>query len=73
MNLLKNPYYFLKDFDKIFKLDLFKEKEANKEDNSSQLLEIIKNTREKLRKSKNYQLSDEIRDDLNKIGIDIQD
>lgn len=63
----------LKDFNSVFRLDLFDKKEEVEEDKSSELLEIIINTREKLRESKNYQLSDEIRDKLNEIGINIED
>ena len=63
----------LKDFNSIFRINLFEIKDEIKEDKSSELLEIIVNTRKKLRESKNYQLSDEIRDKLNELEIEIED
>lgn len=63
----------LKDFDKIFKIDLFKEKEEIDDNKSSESLEVSLDIREKLRESKNYQLSDEIRNKLVEIGINIED
>ena len=73
MEFLKKALDFLKDFEYIFKLDLFEENEKNFEDNSAQLLEIISYTREKLRKENNYKLSDDIRTKLNKLNINIED
>lgn len=46
-----------------------------KEDNKSndKLLELIGEVREKLRASKNFQLSDYIRDELGKLNVDVKD
>lgn len=45
----------------------------NKEDSSNVLVNLILKIRQKARKNKNYELSDEIRDELNKLGIEIKD
>ncbi len=54
---------------KLYDSDNFKEED----DIMEQLLELIKNIREELRKRKIYDLSDKIRDELNEIGINLED
>ncbi|MBN1216135.1 MAG: cysteine--tRNA ligase [Candidatus Lokiarchaeota archaeon] len=54
---------------KLYASDNFKEED----DIMEQLLELIKNIREELRKRKIYDLSDKIRDELNEIGINLED
>lgn len=73
LEFVKSSLNLLKDFECFFKLDLFEEKEENSIDNSTQLLEIISYTREKLREENNYELSDDIRDKLNELNISIED
>ena len=73
MDFVKKSLDILKDFEFIFKLDLFEENEKNFEDNSAQLLEIISYAREELRKENNFELSDDIRNKLNKLNINIED
>jgi cysteinyl-tRNA synthetase len=43
------------------------------EDKFDKVMQLILNLRAKLRKDKNYQMSDKIRDDLSKIGISVKD
>ncbi|MBZ9570212.1 cysteine--tRNA ligase [Methanobrevibacter sp. TMH8] len=73
LKFIRESLSLLKDFEAIFKLNIFTIKEEKKEDKSSQLLDIISFTREKLREEKNYDLSDEIRNKLNEIDINIED
>ena len=49
----------------------FEEKEENKTD--EKLLEYILNLRNQLRQNKNFELSDQIRDDLTKLGYEVND
>lgn len=49
----------------------FEEKEENKTD--EKLLEYILNLRSQLRQDKNFELSDQIRDDLTKLGYEVND
>ena len=49
----------------------FEEKEENKTD--EKLLEYILNLRSQLRQNKNFELSDQIRDDLTKLGYEVND
>jgi len=63
---------FFKEFDMIFKLNLF-EKEYLNEDKSSQLLDIISYIREQLRNEKNYDLSDDLREKLQELDFEIED
>ncbi|MGL6298681.1 MAG: cysteine--tRNA ligase [Methanobacteriaceae archaeon] len=69
---LKESLLLLKDFDTIFNVKLF-EASKNDTDISKELIDIINDTRDKLRKNKNYELSDEIRDKLESIGLNIED
>lgn len=73
LKFIKESLSLLEDFENIFKLNIFNKKDDENEDKSSQLLDIISYTREKLREEKNYDLSDEIRDKLNEIDIKIED
>jgi cysteinyl-tRNA synthetase len=52
-----------------FKSDIIKEDNSNNDD----LLNLISNIRDKLRQNKNYEMSDYIRDELNKLNINISD
>ncbi|NAZ25990.1 MAG: cysteine--tRNA ligase, partial [Nanoarchaeota archaeon] len=52
--------------------DIFYGKES-KENLTNILLNIIIDIRNELRKNKNYELSDKIREELRKIGIDLLD
>jgi cysteinyl-tRNA synthetase len=60
---------FFESIESIFKLNLFKEDSKSYDD----LLNVLIESREKLRQEKNYELSDFIRDKLKEIGIDIED
>ncbi|MDR2624211.1 MAG: cysteine--tRNA ligase [Methanobrevibacter sp.] len=62
---------FFVDFEKIFNLSIFKKE--NKVHDSNKFLDILLETRYKLREEKNYQLSDYIRDRINELGIKIED
>lgn len=73
LRFIRESLSLLEDFENIFKLNIFDTKEEAKDDKSSQLLDIISFTREKLREEKNYDLSDEIRNKLNEIDINIED
>ncbi|MDR2873771.1 MAG: cysteine--tRNA ligase [Methanobrevibacter sp.] len=65
---------FLMDFDEIFNLNLFKqEKSLENQELADNLLDIILKTRDKIRDEKNYQLSDYIREQINELGINIED
>lgn len=64
---------FLKDFNKIFKLDLFTLDKDLSQSNDDELLEIISYIRKELRIEKNYELSDKIRDKLTNLGLEIED
>ena len=57
----------------IFGID-FNQKQSSLEDNNDEnWVELILSIREKLRQNKQYDLSDEIRDELNKRGIEVSD
>ena len=49
------------------------EKKENKDDLSKNLIELLIKIRTEARKEKNFSLSDEIRDELKKIGVEIKD
>ena len=66
-----NKIYLLKEFDKVLSLDLFKEKEIDKE-----LVKYIEEKieeRNKAKIEKNYQLADEIREELKEKNIILKD
>ena len=50
---------------------IFEEQKENKKD--KELLDFILNLRDELRKNKNYELSDKIRDELTKLGYEVND
>ena len=52
---------------------LMDEKKENKDDLSKNLIELLIKIRTEARKEKNFSLSDEIRDELKKIGVEIKD
>lgn len=56
-----------------FESHMINENNENSNDNSQQLLELFSSVRAKLRADKNYELSDYIRDELNKLNININD
>ena len=56
-----------------FEYDTIEPEITNKSDNEKNLLELISDIRNKLRESKNYNLSDYIRDELTKLNINIAD
>jgi len=61
-NILK----FFEEISNILGIDFYKKEDSN---NSEDLLKLIDNIRKKLRKNRMYDLSDEIRDELNDLGI----
>lgn len=66
-----NKIYLLKEFDKVLSLDLFKEEEMDKE-----LVKYIEEKieeRNKAKIEKNYQLADEIREELKEKNIILKD
>ncbi len=73
INLAKQANFIVKMFEDVlgfdFKYDTIKAADNNEE----KLLEIISSIREKLRASKNYELSDFVRDELGKLNISISD
>jgi cysteinyl-tRNA synthetase len=54
-------------------LGLFEKREAGTDDLTEDLIETIAAVRDQLRKEKNFQLSDKIRDDLAKAGVTLSD
>ncbi|WP_067259750.1 cysteine--tRNA ligase [Methanobrevibacter cuticularis] len=64
---------FLKEFERIFKLNLFVKDIESDNNLSENLLDILLDTRSKLREEKNYELSDYIRDQINELDIEIED
>ena len=50
---------------------IFEEQKENKKD--KELLDFVLNLRDELRKNKNYELSDKIRDELTKLGYEVND
>lgn len=69
--VLKDIISFFNEFGEIMGFDL-----ADKSDDgdiSGELLDIIKDVRQKLREKKEWELSDDIRARLNDLGIDVED
>ena len=60
-------------FDKMFYILGLDTKIESSADNSENLLNVIADVRNKLRAEKNYAMSDYIRDELNKLGIESKD
>ena len=75
-NLIAQANALVNMFEKVLGL-VFKseEKVAKKTEstNDEKLLDLISSVREKLRANKNFELSDYIRDELNKLNININD
>ena len=74
INLIKQANLIVKMFEDVlgfdFKCDTISVSSSNNEEN---LLKLISSIREKLRAEKNYALSDYVRDELNKLDINISD
>ena len=74
-DLVQEANFLVKMFEDVlgfdFTCDIVNLDNANS--NESELLDIISDVREKLRLEKNYQLSDFIRDKLNKLNISVED
>lgn len=72
--LIKQANLIVKMFEDVLGFD-FKCDTISVSDNANEqkLLELISNVREKLRLDKNYALSDYVRDELNKLNINISD
>lgn len=75
INLIKQANFLVKMFEDVlgFNFSYGIVKEQTTSSNDEKLLEIISKVREKLRASKNYELSDFIRDELSKLDITIND
>lgn len=73
-NLTMQANSLVKMFENVLGFD-FKNDTLESEQNSNdeKLLDLIGDIRQKLRSEKNYQLSDYIRDELGKLGIDVLD
>ena len=69
LNKLKGIDLFITDVENILGLKFNDEKTSNNDG----LLDLILEIRNQLRSEKNYKLSDEIRDRLNSLGIEIND
>lgn len=70
-NTLINIQKFLNEIGEILGFE-FVSKKSNK-DASAELVDLLISIREKLRQKKDYELSDEIRSNLNKLDINIED
>lgn len=75
-DLAKQANYIVKMFKDVlgfeFECDTMKEDNADTQ-NDNELLDLISDIRDRLRQAKNYELSDYIRDELNKLNISISD
>ncbi len=69
--VLKDIILFFNEFGEIMGFDLAVK--SNDGDISGELLDIIKDVRQKLREKKEWALSDDIRGRLNDLGIDVED
>lgn len=69
--VLKDIISFFNEFGEIMGFDLAVK--SNDGDISGELLDIIKDVRQKLREKKEWALSDDIRGRLNDLGIDVED
>lgn len=69
--VFKDIISFFNDFGEIMGFDLAGK--SNDGDISGELLDIIKDVRQKLRENKEWELSDDIRGRLNDLGIDVED
>ena len=77
IGILEQANSLVNMFEKVLGLEFFAQNEAIKEEKSStdesKLLDLISIVREKLRANKNFELSDYIRDELNRLNINITD
>jgi cysteinyl-tRNA synthetase len=74
MSDIINALIFFDEASIILGIDFNSELDIYKKDSCSEdLLNLINDVRKKLREDKNYELSDEIRDKLHDLGIDIND
>lgn len=71
--ILKDIVAFFYEFGEIMGFDLAGKSVASDEYLSGELLDIIKDIRQKLREKKEWELSDDIRSKLNDLGIEIED
>ncbi len=71
--ILKDIVAFFYEFGEIMGFDLAGKSVASDEYLSGELLDIIKDIRQKLREKKEWELSDDIRSKLTDLGIDIED
>ena len=74
INLIKQANLIVKMFEDVLGFE-FKYDTMSMSDNSNEqnLLQLISSIRDKLRANKNYELSDYVRDELNKLNINISD
>lgn len=76
-NLIKQLNFLVKMFEDVlgfdFKCDTISVVDNKNSSNEESLLNLIASIREKLRASKNYELSDYVRDELGKLNISIND
>ena len=72
-NLIAQANFIVKMFEDVLGFDFKCDTIKSADNNEEKLLEIISSIREKLRASKNYELSDFVRDELGKLNISISD
>jgi cysteinyl-tRNA synthetase len=71
--VLKDIISFFNEFGEIMGFDLVDKSIKSDEDLSGELLDIIKDIRQKLREKKEWELSDDIRGRLTDLGIEVKD
>ena len=72
-NLIYQANFIVKMFEDVLGFDFKYDTIKTADNNEEKLLDIISSIREKLRASKNYELSDFVRDELSKLNISISD
>ena len=72
-NELKQAKNLLNDILEVLGINFETEKKVQSNDKFEQLIDYILDIREQARENKNYELADEIRDNLKDMGIDIKD
>jgi cysteinyl-tRNA synthetase len=68
---IENILDIMEDFDSVF--DILKRETAWDDELQSGLIELALQMREQARKKKDFEMADKIRDELNRLGIEIQD
>jgi cysteinyl-tRNA synthetase len=68
---VENILDIMEDFDSVF--DILKRETAWDDELQSGLIELALQMREQARKKKDFEMADKIRDELNRLGIEIQD